>query len=440
MTDPAARVRIGVDGYNLAQLQGTGVATFGRSLCAALKASSHPLDLIYGVQVASGSAPEQRETLFFDRLAAGATQPKQTLRRRLKRAWISPGGRKLVFVPRTGRVIAPELDPLLPASDRLFTRGALWDTSARYFRRYGRFLTVTMPDPPAIMHWTYPVPIKLAGAANVYTIHDLVPLRLPQTSLEDKAYYERLLRTCVAESAHICTVSETSRSDILTLLGADPAHVTSIGQPVHVEGAAPLGGELLAVWLERLFDLRRGQYLLFFGAIEPKKNVGRLIQAYLEAGLGMPLVIVGKSAWRAESELRLLDGGHGTALAGVGRIRRIDHLPRSLLLRLVEGARAVAFPSLYEGFGLPMAEAMAMGVPVLTSDRGGSAEVAGDAALKVDPYDTAEIATALRRLVEDDGLCAELSAAGAQRMTLFSAQRFSAWLEEVHARVLPARG
>jgi len=82
---------------------------------------------------------------------------------------------------------------------------------ARYSRRYGRFTTVRAPDPPAIMHWTYPLPLRLEGARNLYTLHDLVPLRLPFTSLEDRRYYDRLIRACLTSADHICTVSETSR-------------------------------------------------------------------------------------------------------------------------------------------------------------------------------------------------------------------------------------
>ena len=95
--------------------------------------------------------------------------------------------------------------------------------------------------------------------------------------------------------------------------------------------------------LHKLFDLEMKGYFLFFGAIEPKKNLGRAIQAYLEANIATPLVIVGAEAWHADRELKLLGAAHGRKLPGVDRIRRIDYVPRTLLTDLLHGAKACLF-------------------------------------------------------------------------------------------------
>ena len=160
---------------------------------------------------------------------------------------------------------------------------------------------------PDIMHWTYPLPIRLEGARNIYTLHDLVPLRLPYTTLDNKRYYLRLLRGCLRWGDHICTVSESSRRDIIDLLGARPDQVTNTYQSIRINKppAQTDTPEGLAAWLRGLFGLEPGRYFLFYGALEPKKNIGRLIEAYLSASLPIPLVIVGGRAWKSEGELRL---------------------------------------------------------------------------------------------------------------------------------------
>ncbi len=417
--------RVGIDGYNLAMTRGTGVATYGRTLARAVDELGHPIDLLFGLDIPPKARPELRETLFYARLAEGdpaAVKLKPTLRRAIKRAFTSPFPRDMVPVPVSGRVVNADFASL-PRFDRLFSLGSLFTISVRHFRRYGRFMTVRVPDPPAVMHWTYPVPVTLAGAANIYTIHDLVPLRLPHTSLEDKRYHDALIGRCVAQAAAICTVSEASRRDILELFPTDPARVVNTFQPVDLPAAA-VEGDDLDRRLARLFDLARDGYFLFFGAIEPKKNVGRLIEAYLSADVAAPLVIVGAGGWRSEDALRLLNGGHGKRLAAAERVRVVDYLPRPLLVELIRGARAVLFPSLHEGFGLPALETLALGVPLLTGDTGALPEVVGEAALTVDPYDVAAIAAGIRRLDGDEGLRRRLAAAGPIQAGNFSSSRY----------------
>ena len=431
-------MRIGIDGYNLAMSRGTGVATYGRTLARAIGELGYELDLLYGLQVSPATPPELRETLFFDRLGEDqgvGSAPKPSLRRAIRRAVISPFTRDMVPVAVTGRVIATEFAEQLPPHDRLFTLGSLFSVSARYFRRYGRFMTVRIPDPPDIMHWTYPVPVHLAGARNVYTIHDLVPLRLPQTSLEDKRYYHALIRRCVDTAAHILTVSEASRRDVLELFSVDPERVTNSYQTYDPprEISDPVES---AARLRRLFALEAGGYMLFFGAIEPKKNLGRLIEAYLQSEISAPLVIVGSDGWRSDAELRLLRSRGGSAMLQSGQIQQLSHLPRHLLFDLVRGARAVLFPSLYEGFGLPALETIAFGVPLLTSSTSSLPEVAGEAAIYVDPYDIAAIVAALRRLDGDAALRKTLGAAGLRQAEKFAAAVYRERLERIYARIV----
>jgi glycosyltransferase involved in cell wall biosynthesis len=430
-------ISVGIDGYNLAMPQGTGVATYARTLADAVKRMGCKVDLIYGIPVAANAPPELRETLFYGRLSEEGSHGglPQTLQAKIKRLLLTPEARDLIEIPTSGAVITTGLEDRVPAFDRLLTRGNLFSICARYFRRFKRFMPLRMERPPAIMHWTYPLPLRLEGSRNIYTIHDLVPLRLPHTSLEDKRYYHNLIKACIDTAAHIVTVSDASKRDIIDLFNPDPARLTNSYQTFETPPDRPSATEL-ARRLDRLFDLKADHYLLFFGAIEPKKNIGRLIEAYLRSEITTPLVIVGGGGWKADQELRLLRGGSGTALRGAGQIRQIDYLPRRMLFDLIQGSRAVLFPSLYEGFGLPALEAIALGAPLLTSNTSSLPEVAGEAALYVDPYDVGAITAALRQLDSDDSLRARLRAAGERQANKFAAETYSKRVEQIYSSIL----
>jgi glycosyltransferase involved in cell wall biosynthesis len=429
---------IGVDGFNLALPRGTGVASYARELTWALRGLGASVDVLYGLQVPAASRREVRETLFFSELGREPTAAAASRKgrwARMRQAIPGPGPRNAVEVPVTGRVLAEGMAGRMPAFDRIFSYGGLFELAARYFRLYGRFLPVRMREPPAVMHWTYPLPLRLLGSRNIYTIHDVVPIRLPFASLEDKRYHDRLLRACIADADLICTVSEASRRDILALYGPDPERVVNTYQCV---GAATdeLSREELAGRLRSLFGLQDRGYFLHFGAVEPKKNLGRLLEAYLTLETETPLVVVSAPGWNSAGELRLLQDVHGLGLAGAARVRQLEYLPRDLLMQLVRGARAVAFPSLYEGFGLPALEAMALGTPVLTSAAGSLPEVCGEAAFYVDPYDVGSIRRGLERLDSNAALRERLAMAGAERAEQFSLEAYKARLSKLYALAL----
>jgi glycosyltransferase involved in cell wall biosynthesis len=427
------RLRIGIDGYNLALPNGTGVATYGTVLGRTLAAAGHRIEGVFGID--PGREPAIAETQFFDALARA--EPRRRTRLQFSARWLNlraqalrPGGLVASEVPLTDRVEKAAFADRLPPFERIVTRAGLFDIAHRRFVLTGRMLTLRLPDPPAIMHWTYPVPVRLAGARNIYTLHDLVPLKLPYTTLDAKRIYHALVGACVAEAAQICTVSEASRADILSFFPTDPGRVTNTYQ------ASPLGDDATdgdpegdAAAVRGTFGLERDGYFLFFGAVEPKKNVGRLLQAYLGTEITTPLVIVGARAWKSEGELALLPEQSD-------RIVRLPYLPRALLLKLVRGARAVLFPSLYEGFGLPVLEALQLGTPVLTSRTSSLPEVAGDAAVYVDPYQVPSIAEAMTRLDRDSGLRARLASAGPVQATQFSTARYVERLDRLYEAAL----
>lgn len=433
------RLTIGIDGFNLAMPRGTGVATYGLGLAEAVAALGHAKIGVFGVDV--GDRKDERELLFWERI--GKERPPETRKqhhRRLRREtfrsfWPAHG----YEVPVTDAVEKQEFAERLPRFDRIVSSPSLFDIAERRFRRSGSFLTLRMPDPPAIMHWTYPVPVRLEGARNVYTLHDLVPLKLPYTTLDNKSYYRKLIELCVTTGDHICTVSESSRNDILSLFPqASPDKVTNSYQTAPVP-AALLAGDPMedARIVAGLFGLERRGYFLFFGALDPKKNLARIIEAYVTSDSATPLVIVGARHWGTEQESRIF-GKDGISLYGEATSKGLvllDYLPREMLLRLVRGAKAVMFPSLYEGFGLPALEAIRLGTPVISSTISSLPEVVGEAGLLVDPYDARAIAGAMRAL-DDQKLGERLSAAGPAQAAKFSDEAYQARLSAMYAKVL----
>ena len=431
--------RILIDGFNLALPRGTGVATYGYSLALATKAMGLNVDAIYGLRAPFNR--RLREIMFYESLGG----EHQTIPP--SRGWNLPRIRELSLlvrpktarqIPTHGNVISDQFKHRLPPFDRIYTSPDLFEQAHRHFKRFGLFLPLRVPNPPEIAHWTYPLPVWLVGAKNVYTLHDLVPLRLPFASLDNKRNYYKLIRACVRKADHICTVSDASRDDIVRQFPLAAKKITNTYQAVRISPEVLEQPDAdVEASLRSIFNLPYKGYFMYFGAVEPKKNVARLIEAYLSLATKTPLVIAGSRAWGSETELRLLQRDELQPLKATFRnIRRIDYLPRNLLFTLVRGAKAVAFPSLYEGFGLPALEAMMLGTPVLTSNTSSLPEVVNDAALKVDPYDVRAIAGGLRALDDDAQLRARLSLAGGEQARLFTMDRYQERLAAMYDKVL----
>ncbi|EZP55163.1 glycosyltransferase family 4 protein [Sphingomonas sp. RIT328] len=425
-----------IDGYNLGLEKGTGVATYARNLSYELGRLGHRTSVLYGLQGLAAREPLLREIGFFD---AGTARPQGRLRDLA--GLLSPRAARAAAVPVTGQVVTRQFDARLPHHDTLYNAGDVFRRANGRFHAWGATTTVRLPERPDLAHWTYPLPLRVAGAANLYTLHDLVPLRLPYATLDNKRHYLKLLRTLARHADHLVTVSECSRRDIIDLTGIAPDRVTNTYQAVDIPArylATP--DEQVAREVEGAIGAGYKDYFLFWGSIEPKKNIGRIVEAYMASGLATPLVIVGARAWRAEGELRLLDAlANGKPARGDvrrGRIIQLPYAPFGLLVSLIRGAKAALFPSLYEGFGLPVLEAMLLGTPVLCSDTSSLPEVAGDAAIAVDPYDTAAITAGLHALDGDAGLRADLAARGRVQAALFSPDRYRARLAALYQRFL----
>ncbi len=424
-----------IDGYNLGLEKGTGVATYARNLSNEVGHLGHRTSILYGDR-ASPRDPLLREIAFFD----GAEEGRRSRVRDLA-GIVSPFAARPREVPVTGKVVTEQFRSRLPHYDHLLNAADVFRRANGRFHAWGRTTAVCPPVRTDLAHWTYPLPLRVPGAANIYTLHDLVPLRLPYTTLDNKRRYLALLRELAKTADHLVTVSECSRRDIIDLAGVAPDRVTNTYQSVHIPGrllAQP--EEQVAREVEGALGAGYKEYFIFWGSIEPKKNIARIVEAYLASGLATPLVIVGARAWRAEGELRLLDalagGRPGRGDVRRGRIIQLPYAPFGLLVSLIRGAKAALFPSLYEGFGLPVLEAMLLGTPVLCSNTSSLPEVAGSAAYMVDPYDAAAISTGLRVLDADFDLRGELMRRGHDQAALFSPERYRASLSALYQRFL----
>lgn len=433
-----------IDGYNLGLEKGTGVATYARNLSYELNALGHKVSVLYGNRGSFNRDALLREIAFFD----GAVEQPRLLEliERAKQALRGPLSYRASLVPITGKVVSRSFSARLPYFDAIYNSNEIFKNAQGAYWMWQRLASVRLPDAPDLAHWTYPLPVRIAKRPNIYTLHDLVPLKLPYTTLDNKRRYLKLMRLLGKEADHIVTVSENSRRDLVELLGIPEERVTNTYQSVQIPDKYRLKPEeQVAREVEGVTGFGYKQYFLFWGSLEPKKNIGRMIEAYMAAKTTTPLVIIGAQAWKAEKELALLNEGAGgtSPFAGMERRRgarrriiRLDYAPFSLLVSLIRGAKGALFPSLYEGFGLPALEAMLLETPVICSNTSSLPEVAGDAARMVDPYDVQAMTAAIRELDLDGDLRAELVQRGTAQAARYSPENYRRRLAGVYERFL----
>ncbi|MES3043409.1 glycosyltransferase family 4 protein [Sphingomonas faeni] len=450
------KVKIAVDA-RLAGTAATGVASYRRAVLAALAIAGRTTMALHDGSVGRFGVPSTRREAASRWLSAWSSRP----RRLLLKSYAGDGGdgahaqncsapkgevsrrdAPTSHVPARG---APAMD-LLACDPPALWRQDVFRLAHIHFRRHGTLLRLTPPQPVGVMHWTYPIPAIVDGWINVHTVHDVIPLRRPDLSPIDADRLQACLLAIAARTDRIVTVSAWARRTILDALVVPADLVTDCGSGLaELVGTRGVGTAYLPGTGESgradshpeergdgilPYDLRPDGYLFFCGVIEPRKNLARLAGAWRVSGCGMPLVVAGP------------DGAHGGALRR--ELERagalvLPYQDRPVLIDLIRNARALVLLSLEEGFGLPVAEAMALGTPVLTSDRGALQEIAGGAGLLVDPTDAPAIAEALRRIVADDVLRGALVRRGLHRAEAFRPAAFGRRLTMLYDRLIDAR-
>jgi alpha-1,3-rhamnosyl/mannosyltransferase len=283
---------------------------------------------------------------------------------------------------------------------------------------------------PSLYHETNYVPFYFEDGPTVITICDLSFIRHPEWHPIDRVkYFEKYCMKRLSRTEAIITISEFSKKEILNLLNVDPAkiYITSLG----VDKTFTPGKKRMQGLLDR--------YLLFLGNLEPRKNLPILINAYLSLPKNLreryPLVVAGAKAWHTNQlEKALLPFNHDEKITLTG------YVPQTALPDLYRGASLFIYPSLYEGFGLPVLEAMASGVPVITSNLSSLPEVVGDAGILVDPHCVDNLREAILMILNDEEMRNELIAKGLKRAKSFSWEKCAKETLVVYEKVLCERG
>jgi glycosyltransferase involved in cell wall biosynthesis len=254
----------------------------------------------------------------------------------------------------------------------------------------------------------------------VASIHDLSFKHLPKTFKRRSRMQLRLtVGQTARRAARILALSEYSRSDIIETYAISPDRV-SVTPPAAPGHFAPITDAQELARVRRNYGIE-GEYILSVGSIQPRKNLARLIAAYaslrrLRPQAKLPqLVLVGKKAWLFDDTLRAATE-HGLTSVVIFT----GYVPEADLPALYSGARCFIYPSYFEGFGLPVLEAMQCGTPVIAGNRTSLPEVVGDAGLLVDPFDEQALASTMARVIENSDLAAELRVKGLERARDFS--------------------
>ncbi len=289
-----------------------------------------------------------------------------------------------------------------------------FDVPRKYATLNASLLFSPVPELPL---WT--------NCRGIVTVHDLIPLRFPNWKsllyLYNKFYVPEVSR----QAEHVICDSEATARDIVKFCGVPAKKISPIllgYDQEHFQPTPVLKGSASP------------PYFLYVGRHDPHKNIARIIKAFKNGKFGdeTELWLVGSEHPRHTPALRQKI----TELGLSSRVKFLDYVPYEDLPRIISEAIALVFPSLWEGFGLPILEAMGCGTPVITSNLASMPEVAGDAAILVDPYNTAEITDAMEQVAADSQLRAELSELGLARAKLFSWEKTGRETVEVLKRFL----
>lgn len=288
-----------------------------------------------------------------------------------------------------------------------------------------------------LYHATHYVLPAIVPCKAVVTIHDIIHLLYPQFLPSRFAFFyaQTMIRSSLARSDRVITVSHNTKKDLLRYFDVEPDSIEVVYNGVESQYHRHLEPEDLRRWLQQL-EIEQ-PYLLFVGNPKPHKNLDLVLQAYAKAReiheFDTPLVCVGG---RAEANLKISQRAENLGIQD--RLKLLGHVATEALPAIYQGAQVFLYPTLYEGFGLPVVEAMASGTPVITSNTSSLEEIGEGYAHLVDPLDTEAIAQAIAHLVSDEGHRDSLREMGLRRAREFDWNRTARRTLEVYREVLDA--
>ena len=308
-------------------------------------------------------------------------------------------------------------------ADARFSRSDLWTPCHHRLERYALAVELARHRLD-VLHSPDFIPPAGGARHRIITVHDLTFLHYPQfLTAESRRYYADQIAWAVAAADHISADSEATRRDLIALLGVSPDKVTTIHLAANPIFAAAYPPADVAATTAAL-GVGEG-FVLAVGTLEPRKNLPTLLHAYArlrrDSGVVAPLVLVGGRGWLDEDVFRTID-----TLDLSAAVRHLSQVSDRQLAHLYRAAGVLAFPSHYEGFGLPALEAMHAGCPVVASDRGSLPEVVGQAGVLLPPDDVDAWATTLAAVLSAGDLAAGLRRAGPEQARAFTWRKTAA--------------
>jgi glycosyltransferase involved in cell wall biosynthesis len=327
---------------------------------------------------------------------------------------------------------APDL--LLPGSN--FS----WHTT-RLTKRWLERLWYRLHLPVRIEAWTghldlfhqpdFVLPPVRQGTPTLLTVHDLSFVQEPDSVMPGMTrHLNRWVPWSVARADHVIAVSEATRQDLIELYGTSPEKISVLYHGVTTD-FKPIKDRNTLTAVRQKYGLSNRPFILSLGTVQPRKNYRRLVQAFAQLDPLYTLVIAGRKGWGVEGILADVE-----KLGLAERVHFPDFVADDDLPALYSAASLFAYPSLYEGFGLPVLEAMACGTPVVASKRSSLPEVVGEAGLLVDPLDVTAIADAMAQVLADEDLHQRLSQSGHRQAAKFSWGETAAKLVELYQELL----
>jgi glycosyltransferase involved in cell wall biosynthesis len=426
--------------------EGTGIATYGREISKILGNAGHEVFPIYDFN----GIPSDSSLMWPVFLQKLAIQNHSAFGRignmiNEKIRWIPNGfGRFPAFL--SGKSLTAQEISLrenvdysaiidrFPFFSKIYNIPSLYRSAQAYSYFVSKNIKIKLPagERPDIFHITSPVPVTMAGVPKVLTVHDVIPLSLPYSTKVNLKHYKRMLNASLKDADLIFSVSQYSKKDLIEHFNVPDEKIFVTYQSVDIPGKyKELPYDHVSQYIRRKYNLSFGSYFLFYGAVEPKKNILRILEALSLAKTRLPIVIVGKKGWLFHDVDTFLKSTKDSE-----RFIRIPYASFRSLMYLLKGARGLVFPSLQEGFGLPVLEAMQMGCPVITSNRTSLPEIGGDAVHYVDPRDIEDIASALDLFSEDDTYTSQLVEKGYHQAQKFSPDQHLKRVMEGYSKVL----
>lgn len=312
-----------------------------------------------------------------------------------------------LFTPGKGRV---DVARIIPDGDIIMPEGGIWRTMPSLWRVRQGLTSALTREKVDLYHGLsneLPLDIKKAGVPSVVTIHDVIYRRCPDNySAIDRRIYDYKYGRSARNATRVIAISECTKRDIVEFYDVDPQKIDVVYQSTHPQFAAPLEPDVLAQ-VKRQFNLPQ-RYIAMVGTVEKRKNQRLAVEALAKIDSEVKLVVVGRSRQGYGEEIMAAARRNGVA----ERVVMLDTVPFAYLPAIYNMAEAAAYVSRYEGFGLPVVEALQAGTPVIAAAGSCLEEAGGPGALYVDADDTIGFAEAANRLLESETLRREMVYAG----------------------------